>query len=38
MFSEIKNIIKEVNKSAHLWPGIFIGPKSSWVNRPINQF
>ena len=38
MFREIKKSIKEVRRTAHLCPGRLTGMKSSWANRPMNQF
>ena len=38
IFNEIKSTIREVSNTAHLCPGIFTGMKSSYANRPINQF
>lgn len=38
MLREIKNSIREVRRTAHLCPGRFTGKKSSWANRPMNQF
>lgn len=38
MFSEIRKSIKEVSRTAHLCPGRLTGMKSSWANRPMNQF
>lgn len=37
MFRVIRKIIKEANRVAHLWPPRFIGRRSCWVKRLINQ-
>lgn len=38
MLREMRKTIKEVRRRAHLCPGMFTGIKSSWANRPRNQF
>jgi len=38
MFREIRKSIREVSRTAHLCPGRLTGMKSSWANRPMNQF
>lgn len=33
----MRKTIREVNSTAHLWPPVFRGRRSCWVNRLINQ-